>query len=133
MEYDIILKIIFSLGEIMCIFCKIVNGEIPSNKVLENDEFIAFHDLYPIAPVHILIIPKEHVDCFQDVSADIMSKMTPFIQEVARVLGLDKSGYRLITNNGEDGGQEIKHLHFHLVGGAKLKFPALHEDNKKSI
>jgi len=133
MEYDIILKIIFTLGEIMCIFCKIVAGEIPSNKVLENDDFIAFHDLYPIAPVHILIIPKEHVDCFQDVSADTMSKMTSFIQEVARVLGLDKSGYRLITNNGEDGGQEIKHLHFHLVGGAKLKFPALHEDNKKSI
>jgi len=133
MEYDIILKIIFTLGEIMCIFCKIVDGEIPSNKVLENDDFIAFHDLYPIAPIHILIIPKEHVECFQDVSADTMSKMTPFIQEVARVLGLDKSGYRLITNNGEDGGQEIKHLHFHLVGGAKLKFPALHEDNKKSI
>jgi len=133
MEYDIILKIIFTLGEIMCIFCKIVDGEIPSNKVLENDDFVAFHDLYPIAPIHILIIPKEHVECFQDVSADTMSKMTPFIQEVARVLGLDKSGYRLITNNGEDGGQEIKHLHFHLVGGAKLKFPALHEDNKKSI
>jgi len=117
----------------MCIFCKIVDGEIPSNKVLENDDFMAFHDLYPIAPVHILIIPKEHVDCFQDVSADIMAKMTSFIQEVARVLGLDKSGYRLITNNGEDGGQEVKHLHFHLVGGAKLKFPPLHEDNKKSI
>jgi histidine triad (HIT) family protein len=117
----------------MCIFCKIVNGEIPSNKVLESDEFIAFHDLYPIAPVHILIIPKEHVDSFQDVSSDIMAKMTPFIQEVANTLGLDKSGYRLITNIGEDGGQEIKHLHFHLVGGDKLEFPPLHKDYKKSV
>ena len=117
----------------MCIFCKIINKEIPSDIVLEDDNFMAFHDLYPIAPIHILIIPKEHVDCFQDVSSEIMAKMTPFIQEVARVLGLDKSGYRLITNNGEDGGQEIKHLHFHLVGGAKLKFPSLHEDIKKNI
>ncbi len=117
----------------MCIFCKIVNGEIPSNKVLESGDFIAFHDLYPIAPIHILIIPKEHIDPFQDTPAELMGRMTPFIQEVAKVLGLDKSGYRLITNNGEDGGQEIKHLHFHLVGGAKLRFPPLHEDNKKSI
>jgi histidine triad (HIT) family protein len=110
-----------------------VNREIPSNKVLENNEFMAFHDLYPIAPIHILIIPKEHIDSFQNVSPEIMGKMTSFIQEVTRILGLDKSGYRLMTNSGEDGGQEIKHLHFHLVGGAKLKFPLLHEDNKKSI
>jgi histidine triad (HIT) family protein len=117
----------------MCIFCKIVEGEIPSNKVLENDKFVAFHDLYPKAPVHILIIPKEHVDCFQDVSSSTMAEITPFIQEVAALLGLDKSGYRLITNNGDDGGQEIDHLHFHLLGGGKLAWNHLHEDNKKSI
>ncbi len=117
----------------MCIFCKIVEGEIPSNKVLENDNFIAFHDLYPKAPVHILIIPKAHVDCFQDAPAEMMAQATPFIQEVATILGLDKSGYRLITNNGEDGGQEINHLHFHLLGGGKLVWNHLHEDNKKSI
>ena len=117
----------------MCIFCKIVDGEIPSNKVLENDDFIAFHDLYPKAPIHILIIPKEHIDCFQDVSVDTMSKMTPFIQEVATLIGVDKSGYRLITNNGVDGGQEIGHLHFHLLGGGKLMWNHLHEDNRKSI
>jgi histidine triad (HIT) family protein len=117
----------------MCIFCKIVEGEIPSNKVLENDKFVAFHDLYPKAPVHILIIPKEHVDCFQDVSSSTMAGITPFIQEVAALLGLDKSGYRLITNNGDDGGQEIDHLHFHLLGGGKLAWNHLHEDNKKSI
>jgi len=117
----------------MCIFCKIVNREIPSNKVLENDEFMAFHDLYPVAPIHILIVSKKHIECFQDTPADIMGKMTPFIQEVAKILGVDKSGHRLIVNNGEDGGQEIRHLHFHLIGGAKSKFPPLHEDNKKSI
>ncbi len=117
----------------MCIFCKIVEGEIPSNKVLENDKFVAFHDLYPKAPVHILIIPIEHVDCFQDVSSSTMAEITPFIQEVAALLGLDKSGYRLITNNGDDGGQEIDHLHFHLLGGGKLAWNHLHEDNKKSI
>jgi len=117
----------------MCIFCKIVKGEIPSNKVLENDEFLAFHDLYPKAPIHILIIPKEHVDCFQEVSGETMAKMTPFIQEVAKLVAVDKSGYRLITNNGEDGGQEINHLHFHLLGGAKLKFEHLTDETHKSI
>lgn len=115
----------------MCIFCKIANGEINSNKVLESDEFIAFHDLYPKAPIHILIIPKEHVDCFQEVSGTLMEKMTPFIHEVASLVGVDKSGYRLITNNGDDGGQEIHHLHFHLLGGAKLPF-AHHVDETHS-
>jgi len=117
----------------MCIFCKIVDGEIPSNKVLENDNFIAFHDMYPKAPIHILIIPKEHIECFQDVSSDIMAKMTPFIQEVATITGLDERGYRLITNNGDDGGQEINHLHFHLLGGGKLVWNRLHEDNHKNM
>jgi histidine triad (HIT) family protein len=117
----------------MCIFCKIANGEIPSNKVLENDEFIAFHDMYPKAPIHILIIPKEHIDCFQEVSSDIMAKITPFIQEVATTVGVDKSGYRLVTNNGADAGQEINHLHFHLLGGGKLRFEHLTIETHKSI
>ena len=112
----------------MCIFCKIVAEEIPSNKVLENDEFIAFHDINPIAPVHILIIPKEHIENFQSITPEMMAKMTPFIQDVAKKLCLDKSGYRLITNNGKDGGQEVFHLHFHLIGGAKLKWTNLSED-----
>jgi len=117
----------------VCIFCKIVSGELPNNSVAENDKFMAFHDLYPKAPVHILIIPKEHVDCFQDVSAQMMADATPFIQDVARKIGLDKGGYRLITNNGSDGGQEINHLHFHLLGGGKLVWNHLHEDTHKSI
>jgi len=115
----------------MCLFCKIVNGEIPSNKVLEDDNFIAFHDINPIAPVHLLIIPKIHVEKFQDVQPEVMAAMTLFIQEVSKKMGLDESGYRLVTNNGDDGGQEVKHLHFHLLGGAKLKWSNLHSDHTK--
>lgn len=106
----------------MCIFCKIVNNEIPSNPVMESDDFLAFHDLNPKAPVHILIIPKRHVDSFSDVSAEMMGKITPFIQEVAKRVDIFESGYRIITNVGENGGQEVKHLHFHLLGGARLKW-----------
>ncbi len=117
----------------MCIFCKIVAGEIPNNSVHENEDFMAFHDLYPKAPIHVLVIPKKHIDCFQNVSGDMMAKMTPFIQEVATKLGIDKTGYRLITNNGDDGGQEIHHLHFHLLGGGKLKWEHLYDDVRKNI
>jgi len=118
----------------MCIFCQIVKGEIPSNKVLEDEEFIAFHDINPVAPVHILIIPKVHVENFQDVSPKLMAKMTPFIQRVAEELCLDKAGYRLVTNNGYDGGQEVGHLHFHLLGGARLKWTHLTDnDTHKSL
>ena len=88
----------------MCIFCKIVAGEIPANKVLENEDFLAFHDINPIAPIHILIIPKAHIENFQSLPAETMAKMTPFIQEVARELCLHETGYRLVTNNGKDGG-----------------------------
>jgi len=115
----------------MCIFCKIINNEIPSNKVLEDDEFLAFHDINPIAPVHILIIPKIHVEDFQSVSKETMANMTSFIQKVASMLELDKNGYRLITNNGDDGGQEVKHLHFHLVGGTKLKWHRFNDAHPK--
>lgn len=109
----------------MCIFCKIVNGEIPSNIILENEEFLAFHDINPKAPIHVLAIPKLHVESFNEVSPETMKKMTSFIQDAAKELGIDKSGYRVITNVGENGGQEVKHLHFHIVGGAKLAWSHL--------
>ncbi|MBD3789865.1 MAG: histidine triad nucleotide-binding protein [Campylobacterales bacterium] len=112
----------------MCIFCKIVNKEIQGNIVHESEHFLAFNDLYPKAPIHILIIPKQHVDCFQEVGAETMSGMTTFIQEVASKVGIDNTGYRLVTNNGEDGGQEVRHLHFHLLGGGKLIWDHSHED-----
>ncbi len=106
----------------MCLFCKIVNKEIPANVILENDEFLAFHDINPKAPVHILVIPKVHIDSFNEVDGSMMQKMTEFIQDVSKEVHINKSGYRVITNIGDNGGQEIKHLHFHVLGGAKLKW-----------
>ena len=117
----------------MCIFCKIVNGELPNNTVHENDEFLAFHDIYPKAPIHVLVIPKKHVTSFHEVDGDTMAKMTPFIQEVAEKLGVDQSGYRLVTNIGSDGGQEVFHLHFHLLGGGKLRWDHSREDPHKAL
>ena len=117
----------------MTIFTKIINGEIPCNKVLENDDFLAFHDINPKAPIHILIIPKKEVENFQQVSPATMAGLTSFIQKVATLLGLDKSGYRLITNNGSNGGQEIMHLHFHLLGGAKLGWNHQSDSDSKNF
>lgn len=117
----------------MCLFCKIVNKEIPSEIILENDDFLAFHDINPKAPVHILAIPKLHVESFNEVTSQTMSSMTTFIQEVAKKVNIDKSGYRIITNIGENGAQEIKHLHFHVLGGAKLAWTHLSDSNPKEF
>lgn len=117
----------------MTIFSKIISGEIPCNKVLENENFLAFHDINPNAPIHILIIPKVEYKNFQEVDPKIMMGMTLFIHEVAKLLGLDESGYRLITNNGEDGGQEVLHLHFHLLGGSKLSWSHLSDSDSKNF
>lgn len=117
----------------MCLFCKIVNKEIPSEIILEDEEFIAFHDINPKAPVHILAIPKIHVDSFNEVTPETMSGMTTFIQNVAKEVDIDKSGYRVITNVGDNGGQEVKHLHFHVLGGAKLAWTHLSDSNPKSF
>jgi histidine triad (HIT) family protein len=106
----------------MCLFCKIINNEIESNIILENDEFLAFHDINPKAPIHILAIPKVHVDSFNEINPSLMANMTKFIQDIAKEFKIDESGYRVITNVGDNGGQEIKHLHFHILGGAKLKW-----------
>jgi len=106
----------------MCLFCKIVNKEIPANIELENDNFLAFHDINPKAPTHILAIPKIHVESFNEVTPKTMAGMTTFIQDIVKQVGIDKSGYRVITNIGDNGGQEVKHLHFHILGGAKLKW-----------
>lgn len=116
-----------------CIFCKIVAKEIPSDTVFENNEFLAFHDLNPKAPVHILIIPKLHYKSFQELPAEIMANMTKFIQELAVKFGVDRSGYRIITNIGENGGQEVGHIHFHLLGGTKLKWEHLSDSNPKNM
>ena len=101
----------------MCIFCKIVKGEIPNQTILEDENFLAFNDINPTRKIHVLIIPKEHYASFDVTPPKIMSEMTSFIQKVAGVLGIKESGYRLITNIGDHGGQEVHHLHFHLIGG----------------
>ena len=101
----------------MCIFCKIVKGEIPNQTILEDENFLAFNDINPTRKIHVLIIPKKHYASFDVIPPKIMSEMTAFIQKVAGILGVKESGYRLITNIGNDGGQEVHHLHFHLIGG----------------
>lgn len=106
----------------MCLFCKIVNKEIPSNIVMENENFLAFHDINPKAPVHILTIPKLHVDSFNEVTGETMAGMTEFIQQLVKEVKLDTEGYRVITNVGRNGGQEVNHLHFHVLGGTKLNW-----------
>ncbi len=118
----------------MCLFCKIASGEIPANILMENERFVAFHDINPRAPIHLLIIPKAHIEKFQEAPGELMAQMTPFIQEVARTLELDENGYRLIVNNGRDGGQEVPHLHVHLLGGTRLTWPHFSpEEAKKAI
>lgn len=105
-----------------CLFCKIIAGKIPSAKVYENDYVYAFRDIQPQAPVHVLIVPKEHISSIDEVTpanSDIVRHIAEAIPEVAKALGLE-NGYRVITNVGEDGCQSVRHLHFHLLGGAKL-------------
>ncbi|PHO13488.1 histidine triad nucleotide-binding protein [Malaciobacter marinus] len=101
----------------MCLFCKIIDGEIPNKTVLENEEFLCFHDINPAAKIHVLIIPKKHYDSFDVIKPELMANMTKFIHEVADKLGVRENGYRLITNIKEHGGQEVNHLHMHLLAG----------------
>lgn len=106
-----------------CLFCKIINKEIPSTIVYEDEEILAFKDINPIAPVHILVIPKKHFNDISEVSekdSDIIEKIHLVINKIAKEQGIADSGYRIINNCKEDGGQEVKHLHFHLIGGKKL-------------
>ena len=105
-----------------CIFCKILRGEIPSTKVYENESIYAFRDIHPMAPVHVLVIPKAHIASADEIdgeSAAYVAKIFEAIPKIAKVEGLT-NGYRVITNCGEDGCQSVKHLHFHLLGGRKL-------------
>ena len=108
-----------------CIFCKIVSGEIPSTKVFENDDVIAFNDLDPKAPVHILVIPKCHISDMTQISAEnseVISKIYEAIAVIGKRSELD-SGFRVVCNSGVDAGQSVPHLHFHLLGGRSLSWP----------
>lgn len=105
-----------------CLFCGIIKGEIPSNKVYEDENVYAFKDINPNAKVHVLVVPKTHIDSIDAVNEENLPSVTAVmaaIPKIAKSLGLE-NGYRVITNVGEDGGQSVKHLHFHILGGEKL-------------
>lgn len=106
-----------------CIFCKIIKGEIPSEKVYEDDDVLAFKDIQPAAPIHILVIPKKHITNLMEVQKEdsqLMGRIVEVMQKIAKQLEIDEKGFRIISNCGPDSGQEVMHLHFHLLAGRKM-------------
>ncbi|CAB1240555.1 histidine triad nucleotide-binding protein [Clostridium sp. MT-14] len=109
-----------------CIFCKIIKGEIPSEKVYEDDIVLSFKDIEPGAPVHVLIIPKKHIRSINDLTeedSNIIAHIYLVAKQIADKLGLAEKGYRIVTNCGEEAGQTVPHIHFHLLGGRSFKWP----------
>lgn len=109
-----------------CIFCKIVEKEIPANIVYEDENVLAFHDIQPKAPIHILLIPKIHIENILNMplnNATLAATVLSGIQKVATAFNLEESGFRVVTNTGDDGGQTVGHLHFHILGGRPLSWP----------
>jgi histidine triad (HIT) family protein len=105
-----------------CLFCKIVAGQIPSRKAYEDDEFLAFHDIAPWAPVHVLVIPKEHIATLADTDPELHSAMLGRLLSLAPKLAKEQgadNGFRTVINTGSDGGQEVYHLHMHVIGGPR--------------
>ena len=106
-----------------CVFCKIIKGEIPSEKVYEDEDVIAFKDINPAAPIHILVIPKKHIATLLDVTEEdshLISKIFVVINKIAKQIGIEENGIRVIVNFGKDSGQEVMHIHFHLLAGKKM-------------
>lgn len=110
-----------------CLFCKIVSGEIPSEVVFSNDELVAFRDIRPQAPHHIQIIPRRHIETVMDLATEedaaLAGRMVIAAGKIARQLGMADNGYRLVFNCKKHGGQEIYHIHLHLLGGRQMKWP----------
>jgi len=105
-----------------CIFCKIVRGEIPSRKIYEDSEVLAFHDINPVAPVHFMLIPKLHLASLleaDETHAVLLGKMLVLASKLAKELGLE-NGFRIVINSGKGGGQEVFHLHIHIIGGGHI-------------
>ena len=106
-----------------CLFCKIIKGEIPSSKVYENDEVLAFKDINPAAPIHILVIPKKHIDSLANLSEEdekYVWEIHNAMNQIAKEQGFLNDGYRVVVNCGKDAGQEDMHLHYHLLAGEKF-------------
>lgn len=107
-----------------CLFCKIAKGEIPSNKVYEDDEILAFHDINPVAKIHILVIPKKHIASIAHMQKEdeaLVGKIYGVINKIAEDLEFKENGFKVVVNCGEDGGQEVMHLHFHILAGENLR------------
>ena len=107
-----------------CVFCKIVKGDIPCAKVYEDDDVLAFDDIHPMAPVHVILIPKNHIATLMDVDAshtDIAGRLIAATQHVAKIKKIAGGGFRTVFNCNADGGQVVFHLHMHLLGGRKLE------------
>lgn len=109
-----------------CIFCKIIKGDIPSKKLYEDELVYAFYDINPEAPVHFLIIPKEHIKSVNELNEkniNVVSQIFKVINKLVVELGIADSGYRIVNNCGEDGGQTVNHMHFHILAGRNLQWP----------
>lgn len=110
-----------------CLFCKIIKGEIPSTKVYEDDYVYAFNDIEPQAPFHVIVVPKEHIKCANDINGEnsiYIAKIFEAVKIIAKELNIDEDGYRVVNNCGENGGQTVGHIHFHLMGGRQFTWPA---------
>ncbi len=109
-----------------CIFCKIISKEIPSKIAYEDEQVLAFYDISPAAPVHILIIPKQHIVSIAEIGEihrDLLGHIHLIAKKIAEELNISKDGYRIVNNCGDSGGQTVHHLHFHLLGGRQMKWP----------
>lgn len=106
-----------------CVFCKIIDGKIPSEKVYEDENILAFKDINPVAPIHILVIPKKHIEKLIDVKEEdsyLIAEIFKAINKIVKQLNIEEDGFRVIANCGRDGGQEVMHIHFHIIAGKKL-------------
>ena len=106
-----------------CIFCRIIAGEIPSQKVYEDEKMIAIKDVAPAAPVHVLLLPKQHYDNIMTADPDLVKYMLGKVEALAAQLGVKEKGFRIVINTGKEGGQSVNHLHIHLIGGKELGWP----------
>jgi histidine triad (HIT) family protein len=109
-----------------CIFCKIIAGEIPSSRLYQDGRVTAFRDINPVAPTHILIVPNQHiasVNVLTEADEQLVGQLFTTARQLAEEEGIQESGYRLIINTGKDGGQDVQHLHLHMIGGHKMRHP----------
>lgn len=123
---EVLLKFLKSMRSDKCIFCDIVSGKIQSRKVYEDELTLAFHDINPQAPVHIIVIPKKHISTLLDVKdedKDIVMSLIQACSRVAKEMNIDEKGFRIVVNTNPQGGQLIYHLHIHLLGGRQLRWP----------